>query len=347
MFSSLTVKLFLFINLLMGLIYLVSHYTNDIIIGAAISVVTAILISSMFINRYVTAPLDKVIKSMRLLEQGNSNAKLQINSSRQMQTLSESFNLMVVRVIGLVDSTARQVFELAQVQERLQHNAELQAINKELEKSLADVRLLNTRQESIYLNVLDALVSTIEASDPYTHGHSGRVTNYSLALAARIGLSTERINLLKQAAILHDIGKIGIDKSILHNPGRLNDEELEAMRQHPVIATNILRHIDQLTGVQNYVVKHHERFDGKGYPYGLCGDSLPIEARIMAIADTFDAMTSHRPYRKGLPVEVAIKELSDNAGSQFDPVLVEHFIAMFRNGELTDINGDYLIQRNR
>ncbi len=303
--------------------------------------VAAMFISTAFFSRCVSAPLGLLTKSMRLLEQGNSNAKLQINGSREMKELSDSFNLMVDRVMQLVDSTAEQIFELAQSQERVEHTAKLYALNRELEKSLADVRLLNVKQESIYLNVLNALVSTIEASDPYTHGHSARVTRYSLALAGSIGLPPERVNILEQAAILHDIGKIGIDKSILHNPGRLSGEELEIMRQHPVIATNILRHVDHLADVQDCVVKHHERFDGTGYPYGIGGSDLPIEARIMAIADTFDAMISHRPYRKGLPLEAAIQELSDNAGSQFDPELVGHFIGLLRAGELTTIPGEY------
>ena len=343
MFSSLTIKLSILISISMVLVYLLmSQIQSSDFVRLSVCIVAALFISTVFIHRYVTTPLNTLIQSMRLLEQGNSTAKLHINGSRQMKTLSDSFNLMVDRIMQLVDNTAEQVFELAQAQERTGHNAELHLLNNELEKSLADVRLLNIRQESIYLSILNALVSTLEASDPYTHGHSARVTRYSLALATRIGLSNERSSMLEQAAILHDIGKIGIDKSILHNPGRLNDEELAIMRQHPVIATNILRHVDHLADVQDCVVKHHERFDGTGYPHGISGSNLPIEARIMSIADTYDAMTSHRPYRRGLPDEVAIKELSDNAGSQFDPELVEHFIALWREGVLTDISGDYL-----
>ena len=287
---------------------------------------------------------DRLIKSMRLLEQGNSNAKIAISGSHETRKLSDSFNRMVDGVIGLVDNTAQQVFELAQVQERAQHTSELLEINKALEKSLAEVSHLISIRETMYMGVINAMVSTIEASDTYTHGHSSRVTSYSLALANRIGLPAGRLKNLEQACILHDIGKIGIDKSILHKPGKLTDEELETMQQHPGIAVRILKNIEHLSEVQNIVVKHHERFDGRGYPNGLSGDDLEVEARIISIADTFDAMTSHRPYRKGLPVEVALEELSKNAGSQFDPELVAHFISLLQDGGLTAVTENELLE---
>lgn len=308
----------------------------------------SLVISSLFVKHYVDIPIGRLIDSMRLLELGNSNAKLHINGSSQMKTLSDSFNLMVERVIVLVDTTAQQVVDLAQAQERSQHVIELTDLNRELELSLTEVRLLNSRQETIFMGTINALVTTIEASDTYTHGHSTRVTNYSMALASRVGLPEERLRILKQAAILHDIGKIGIDKSILHKTGRLDENEMNAMRQHPVIATHILRHIEELEEVQAIVARHHERFDGKGYPFGIGGNDLPIESRILSVADTFDAMTSHRPYRKGLPLEVTINELAKNAGTQFDPQLVDHFIRLVREGELTKSTGDYhLLLENR
>lgn len=334
MFSSLTFKLAVILSLSMAVIHhLLSYITNDSVAVVA-AAVSALTISTFFIRHYVTKPLEELTRSMRLLEQGNSNAKLHINGSSQMRALSESFNLMVDRVIILLDSTAQQIFEIAQSQERNQHNTELETVNAELEKSLAEVRLLNIKQENTFMGAINALVSTIEANDKYTHGHSGRVTTYSLALASRIGLSVERRKILEQSAILHDIGKIGIDKGILHKQGKLTDDEYDTMKRHPSIALNILKNIDFIPGVRECVGKHHERFDGKGYPDGVCGDELPIEARIMSIADTFDAMTSHRPYRKGMLVEVAIRELTTHKGSQFDPELVDSFISMLRDGEL-------------
>ncbi len=347
MFSSLTLKLSVFITLSMGLTHMAAHRLNDTAFMLSIGTLVALLVSASFIHHYVSIPLATLTKSMRLLEQGDSNAKLQINGSRQMTALSESFNLMVDRVMLLVDNTAQKVFDLAQVQERAQHELKLLEINKELEKSLAEVNLLGSRQEAMYLGIINAMVSTIEANDPYTHGHSARVTNYSLALARKIGFSAERLKKLEQAGILHDIGKIGIDKAILHKPEKLTVEEYAIMQQHPAIGVQILRNIETLSSVQEIVAKHHERYDGKGYPNRIKGRDLPTEALILAIADTFDAMTSHRPYRTGLPVEVAIKELSDHAGSQFDPELVEHFIALLREGELTAfLDKDPLLPRD-
>ncbi|MEI6214270.1 MAG: HD domain-containing phosphohydrolase [Desulfuromonadales bacterium] len=348
MFSSLTARLSIFICASVAVIHLLASqlpFYEDIRIFTELLVV--LIAVEIFIGRFVSVPLDTLTRAMRLLEQGNSEASIKINGSSDMRRLGESFNLMVDRVIILLDTTAQQVFELAQAQERTQHDNELRAKNRELETSLAEVQMLNSRQESLFMGTINALVKAIEASDNYTHGHSGRVTSYSISLATRIGLPTERIKVLEQAAILHDIGKIGIDKSILHKQGKLTDEEFDIMRKHPAIAVDILRNIIHLSEVQECVAKHHERYDGKGYPYGVSGDDLPVEARIMSIADTFDAMTSHRPYRRGLPVNVAISELDKHAGSQFDPELVKQFISLVKNGELTDIYDDYLADQNR
>jgi len=334
MFSSLTFKLAIILTISMAAIHHLLSYIANGTIAVMIGAVAALTISAIFVRHYVTKPLEELTKSMRLLELGNSNAKLHINGSSQMKALSESFNLMVDRVIVLLDTTAQQIFELAQSQERSQHNSEMQSVNAELKKTLSEVQLLSVKQETTFMSAINALVSTIEASDNYTHGHSERVTTYCLALASRIGLPADRRKILEQAAILHDIGKIGIDRGILHKPGKLTDSEFDTMKKHPEIALNILKNIDFIPDVRECVGKHHERFDGKGYPDGVSGDDLPIEARIMSIADTFDAMTSHRPYRKGLLVEVAIRELSIHSGTQFDPELVEHFIAMLHDGDL-------------
>ncbi len=192
---------------------------------------------------------------------------------------------------------------------------------------------LYEEQKSTYLNTIHALVSAIEASDSYTRGHSERVTRYSINIAKKLGLSPERLKIMERAAILHDIGKIGINLALLHKIERLTDEDIYNLQQHPEIGMKILEPIEFLSDVRLCIGQHHERFDGKGYPNGLHGDLLLLESRILAIADSFDAMTSDRPYRKALSLHVALKELTDYAGSQFDPAIVPVFVDLVLNGE--------------
>jgi len=188
---------------------------------------------------------------------------------------------------------------------------------------------LYEEQQRTYLNTVHALVSAIEASDPYTRGHSERVTRYSLALANQMGLDSTAVNRLEQAAILHDIGKIGIDVYLLHKVEKLDDRDFERLQKHPEIGDRILEPISFLKDIRKIIVQHHERFDGKGYPNSLQGDEILLEAKILSVADTYDAMTSNRPYRDALSHEVTIQEIRDHAGTQFDPTIANHFIEMF------------------
>ncbi len=191
---------------------------------------------------------------------------------------------------------------------------------------------LYDEQQKIYMNTIHALVSATEASDSYTRGHSERVTRYSMELARKLELPYDRLKIIERAAILHDIGKIGIDLTLLHKEGSLTPEDIYDLQQHPVIGMNILEPIEFLHDVRICIGQHHERYDGRGYPYNVQGDKLLLESRILAIADAFDAMTSDRPYRKALPVEMALQELVNEAGSQFDPELVPHFVALVKSG---------------
>jgi HD-GYP domain-containing protein (c-di-GMP phosphodiesterase class II) len=202
----------------------------------------------------------------------------------------------------------------------------------------ASVALRNARlyeeQEQTYLNTVQALVSAIEASDAYTRGHSERVTRFSISLGKRMGFGEESLYRLERAAVLHDVGKIGIDINLLHKREKLTAADIEVLKQHPSIGVRILEPIHFLAPVRSIIEQHHERYDGQGYPKGLTGaESLP-EARVLAICDTYDAMTSDRPYRKALPHEVAIQEIRDHAGQQFDPEMAEAFIALCADGQL-------------
>ena len=182
------------------------------------------------------------------------------------------------------------------------------------------------------LSAVYALVSAVEAKDPYIYGHSRKVNTYAVALAEAIGLSPDEVANVSTAALLHDIGKIGIPDKVLNKKGKLNEEDWRAIKAHPKLGATIIRNIPHLVPCVNSILHHHERWDGGGYPEGLKGEEIPIEARILAIADTFEAMTSARPYRPALPLEEIVKELRQGAGLQFDPKLVEAFIGIIEAG---------------
>lgn len=182
------------------------------------------------------------------------------------------------------------------------------------------------------LSAVYALVSAVEAKDPYIYGHSRKVNTYAVALAEAIGLSPGEVANVSTAALLHDIGKIGIPDKVLNKKGKLNEEDWRAIKAHPKLGATIISNIPHLVPCVNSILHHHERWDGSGYPEGLKGEEIPIEARILAIADTFEAMTSARPYRPALSLEEIVKELRQGAGLQFDPKLVEVFIGIVEAG---------------
>jgi len=185
-------------------------------------------------------------------------------------------------------------------------------------------RALDSLEDS-YRQTLKALVAALETRDQETHGHSERVVTFSLRLGRELGLDEARLRDLEFGALLHDIGKIGVPDSVLRKPARLTEAEWERMRQHPALGRQILADIEFLEGASRVVAEHHERWDGSGYPFGLRGEEIDLNARIFAVADAFDAMVSDRVYRRGRPYEEAAAELDKFAGSQFDPTVVEAF----------------------
>lgn len=170
------------------------------------------------------------------------------------------------------------------------------------------------------------ILKALDAKDHYTYGHSMRVTYFSMITGKELGLPDKEIYDLQLSALFHDIGKIGTPDAVLNKPTRLTDEEFQIMKQHPTASYDILKGFDNFEKIARNAKHHHERYDGRGYPNGLKGEEIPLYARIILIADTFDAMTSTRVYRKGLPYQVAFEELKEFSGSQFDPGLVLHFI---------------------
>lgn len=192
------------------------------------------------------------------------------------------------------------------------------------ERTAALDRALNSL-ENAYRSTLKALTAALEARDSETHGHSERVVTYSLRLGRECGLNAMQMQSLEFGALLHDIGKIGVPDSILRKPAKLTDEEWERMREHPSHGQQILRGIQFLEGAARVVAQHHEKWDGSGYPSQLQGEEIDLCARIFAVADAFDAMTSDRVYRRGKSYEAAAQELDDWSGRQFDPEVVAAF----------------------
>ncbi|MEK6599572.1 MAG: HD domain-containing phosphohydrolase [Deltaproteobacteria bacterium] len=199
--------------------------------------------------------------------------------------------------------------------------------------ALDNARLYEEVRETFFTTA-GALAEAIEKRDPYTGGHTKRVVDYSLAAAKYLSLSPNEIERLKFSATLHDIGKIGIEDKVLRKPGKLDDAEIKIMNMHPALGADIMGHIKQLKDLIPGMMHHHERPDGKGYPDGLKDGEIPIIARIISVADTYDAMTTDRPYRKGLSNQTAIDEIKRYAGSQFDKDVAVAFVKAFEEGEI-------------
>ncbi|MCR4436900.1 MAG: HD-GYP domain-containing protein [Clostridiales bacterium] len=191
-----------------------------------------------------------------------------------------------------------------------------------------DNAILYERCRKYFVQSVNALIAAIEAKDRYTKGHSQRVSNYTVHIAEKLSLSKEQIEEIKMAGILRDIGKIGVNDSILMKPGKLTKDEYEEVKRHPIIANRILHHIGFPQNALKAIAYHHERYDGKGYPFGISGDRITLEAQIIAVADAFDAMTSNRPYREAMSVDEALKELVANKSRQFNPVVVDAMIKL-------------------
>jgi putative nucleotidyltransferase with HDIG domain len=190
------------------------------------------------------------------------------------------------------------------------------------------------QNRELFLGSIRMLAAAIDEKDPYTRGHSGRVAKYSIIIGDGLGLSAEDLDRLRIAALLHDVGKIGVDDRVLKKPGKLTDEEFDLMKQHTVKGANIMRPVAQMKEMLPGIELHHERMDGQGYPYGLSGDQIPLMARIIAVADTFDAITTNRPYQSAMDLEYAIERIRSLSISRFDPLVVNALESAIHSGRL-------------
>lgn len=224
------------------------------------------------------------------------------------------------RTIGLLiaqDKTTEKEFHTPEMKL-------IDALSGEIAGAIKKAQLYE-RINRLFISIVEALASAIDAKDPYTYGHSRRVAQISSEICKEIGMTSADINSIKLAALLHDIGKIGTPEYILQKPGRLEPEEMEKIKEHPQQGAQILSAIDELKDVVAWIKSHHERYDGKGYPDKIIADKIPLPARIISIADSFDAMTSERPYRKAMDPAKALDIMDDDAGTQFDPDLFKAF----------------------
>ena len=207
-----------------------------------------------------------------------------------------------------------------------------------------ELRDANERLENAYLESIQTLRYTVEAKDPYTRGHSDRVSEYSVLIGKQMGLPEEDLKILRIGGLFHDIGKIGVPDRVLLKEGKLTDEEYSEIKNHPSIGAHILSNATIFKDIIPIVKHHHEKYDGNGYPSKLKGEDIPLFARIAAVADTFDAMTSKRTYRDSLPLDVVKQEIERCKGTQFDPKIADIFLDILNNhyNDIVEIQSKYL-----
>jgi response regulator RpfG family c-di-GMP phosphodiesterase len=248
----------------------------------------------------ITRPIRGLLFSVRAISRAEFHERADVRGAAEISELAETFNKMAG--------------DIEQYVERLKQAA---AENREL-----------------FLGSIRMLAAAIDEKDPYTRGHSGRVAKYSMIIGEYLRLDSAELDRLRISALLHDVGKIGVDDRVLKKPGKLTDEEFELMKQHTVKGANIMRPVAQLKEVLPGIELHHERLDGAGYPYGLAGDKIPLMARIIAVADTLDAITTNRPYQSAMDLQFALDRIRSLAVSRFDPNVVAALETAVKDGRV-------------
>jgi putative nucleotidyltransferase with HDIG domain len=204
----------------------------------------------------------------------------------------------------------------------------------DIEEYIEKLKEAAEENRELFIGSIRMLAAAIDEKDPYTRGHSGRVAKYSTLIGRELGLSSEDLDRLRIAALLHDVGKIGVEDRVLKKPGALTPEEFDLMKQHTVKGANIMRPVSQLKEMLPGIELHHEHIDGRGYPYGLQGQQIPLMARIIGVADTLDAMTTNRPYQSAMDIEFALNRIKSLTGSKFDTVVVNALESAINSGKL-------------
>ena len=265
-------------------------------------------------------------------------AKMNLNASDyKMKTLTVSVGISVApfgasSATDLVNNADMAVYHV-------KHNGKnaIQVFDVRVQDTNAKEDAANVQVYHEYETTIYALTAAIDTKDHYTFNHSNNVAQYAIKLASLYGCNSDMIEIIRQAGLLHDVGKIGIPEEILNKPGKLTEQEYEIIKGHVEASIGIIRHLPSLDYVIPAVIGHHERYDGKGYPRGIQGKNIPILARMLCIVDSFDAMVSKRSYKAGMPVEKALAVIEQEAGRQFDPDLAVLFVDNVRNGQIKPI----------
>jgi HD-GYP domain-containing protein (c-di-GMP phosphodiesterase class II) len=248
----------------------------------------------------ITRPIQGLVQSTRAISRAEFHERADVRGAAEISELAETFNSMAGHIEEYIDKLKQAAAE-----------------NREL-----------------FLGSIRMLAAAIDEKDPYTRGHSGRVAKYSTIIGDGLGLNADELDRLRISALLHDVGKIGVDDRVLKKPGKLTDEEFDLMKQHTVKGANIMRPVAQLRDVLPGIELHHERMDGGGYPYGLQGDQIPLMARIIAVADTFDAITTNRPYQSAMDVDYALDRIRSLAVTKFDAKVVAALESAIQSGRI-------------
>jgi HD-GYP domain-containing protein (c-di-GMP phosphodiesterase class II) len=275
---------------------------RDTVIWSAIALILALMLGIVFARR-LSNPIARLAHSTHAISEGDYGATVEVGGTAEIAELSASFNRM--------SASIRTAFD--QVQKAARENREL---------FLASVR---------------ALAEAIDAKDPYTRGHSERVAAYAATIASEMDLPPSEVERIRLSALLHDVGKIGVDDRIIRKPTALTEAEFQLMKAHPIKGAAIMSAIPQLADVIPGMKYHHEKWSGGGYPEGLKGEEIPLQARIVTVADTFDAMTTTRPYQQAMENDYVVERIKQFAGIRYDPVVVEAFVRAYGKGQLTPI----------
>ncbi|HTT20461.1 MAG TPA: HD domain-containing phosphohydrolase [Candidatus Sulfotelmatobacter sp.] len=270
---------------------------------ARLLAILAVLLSigvSIFAARRITNPLQVLTESSRALAKGDFSQRVHLWSRTEIGELAQTFNSM----------------------------------SEELERFVEDLKRAADENRALFMGSIQMLAGAVDEKDPYTRGHSDRVTRYSLLIAKEMNLPSSFMEILQVSAQLHDVGKIGIEDHILKKPGALTEEEFEVMKTHTTKGANILRPVTQLAEMLPGIELHHEALDGRGYPYGLKGEQIPLLARVIAVADTFDALTTNRPYQQAHTPDQALQIIKNLAGKRLDPAAVAALLAVYERGEI-------------